>query len=337
MSEISIPAQQSTLQPLGDDEISAISADLEALKRTIGTRVVGKDVAIDHVLTALIGGGHILIEDVPGVGKTTLAVSLALAMGGSHNRIQFTSDLLPSDVLGVPVFDQERRSFDFKRGPIFANVVLADEINRSTPKTQSAMLEAMQDGKVSVDLDVHELPHPFMVVATQNPVEHHGTYPLPESQLDRFMMRIHVGYPDPAFEARVLREPELHRTRVALDPVTSPERIAEIQDSVSRVTVTDELIGYMLAIVGATRDHDDIELGVSTRGSLMLLRAAQALALLGGRGFVSPDDVKSVVRPVLGHRIVVRSGAQGFMMHSDYENESSRVLDRILSEIEAPL
>lgn len=322
--------------PLSDNDISRIATDLAKLRDAIATRVVGKTRTINHVLTALIGGGHILIEDVPGVGKTTLAVSTALAIGGSHNRIQFTSDLLPSDVLGVPVFDQDRRSFEFKRGPIFANIVLADEINRSTPKTQSAMLEAMQDGKVSIDRDVHELPHPFMVIATQNPTEHHGTYPLPESQLDRFMMRIHVGYPEREFEARVLQEPELHRARVEMDAVTSPERVAEIQNQVSRVTVGQELVSYMLSIVGATRDHDDIELGVSTRGSLMLYRSAQALALLDGRGYVVPDDVKAVVHPVLGHRILVRTGIQGTMMHSDFTNVSSLVLDRILSDIEVP-
>lgn len=322
--------------PLSETEIAAISADLSRLRNAIATRLVGKTNAINHVLTALIGGGHILIEDVPGVGKTTLAASTAQAIGGSHSRIQFTSDLLPSDVLGVPIFDQDRRNFEFKRGPIFAHIVLADEINRSTPKTQSAMLEAMQDGKVSVARDVHELPHPFMVIATQNPIEHHGTYPLPESQLDRFMMRISVGYPEPEFEARVLREPQLHRARVDIAAVTTPERVAEIQREVSRVTVNESLVAYILAIVGATRDHDDIELGVSTRGSLMLYRSAQALALLSGRGYIVPDDVKAVVHPVLGHRILVRSGVQGTMMHSDYESVSALVLDRILSDIEVP-
>ena len=321
---------------LSGAEINVISEDLLRLQRAVATRLVGKDDAIRFVLTALVGGGHILIEDVPGVGKTTLAVSVAMAIGGSHNRIQFTSDLLPSDVLGVPIFDQDRRQFEFKRGPIFANIVLADEINRSTPKTQSAMLEAMQDGKVSMDGEVHELPTPFIVIATQNPIEQHGTYPLPESQLDRFMMRIHVGYPERESEARVLRAPDLHRGRVTLAPVLTTERVAEIQRAVSRVTVSDELLMYILSIVGATRDHDDIELGVSTRGSLMLFRAAQALALVAGRGYVVPDDIKSLVIPVLGHRIAVRSGVMGMMTHSDYEAASALVLDRILSDIEVP-
>ena len=336
METILDPATATDAKVLGEDEIKAISLDLGRLQQAVATRLVGKDDAIQYVLTALVAGGHILIEDVPGVGKTTLAVSVALAMGGSHNRIQFTSDLLPSDVLGVPVFDQDHRSFEFKRGPIFANIVLADEINRSTPKTQSALLEAMQDGKVSMDQDVHELPVPFIVIATQNPSEHHGTYPLPESQLDRFMLRIHIGYPEREAEAHVLRAPDLHRGRVNLEPVLTTDRVIEIQQAVSRVTVRDELVMYILSIVGATRDHDDIELGVSTRGSLMLYRAAQALALVEGRGYVVPDDIKTLVVPVLGHRITVRSGALGSMTHSEYENASSLVLDRILSEIEVP-
>jgi MoxR-like ATPase len=278
----------------------------------------------------------VLVEDVPGVGKTTLAVALAQTIGGSHHRIQFTSDLLPSDVLGVPVYNQADHSFEFKRGPIFANIVLADEINRTTPKTQSCMLEAMQDGKVSVDRDVHDLPHPFMVIATQNPIEHHGTYPLPESQLDRFMMRLRIGYPDRNFELSVLQDLSHRGPDAALAPVVTPARVLALQAAVREVHVDPALDRYILALAEATRNLREIELGISTRGTLMLHRAAQAWALLHGRDYVLPDDIKQLARPVCAHRLIVHATYAPGTGSEGVQATAELLLDRILAEIEVP-
>lgn len=317
-------------------DMDGVHADVKRLREAVATQIYGKDVPIMRVITTLIGQGHLLIEDVPGVGKTSMAVAVSGAIGGLFHRIQFTSDLLPSDVLGVPIYLQSEDRFEFKPGPIFANVVLADEINRTTPKTQSAMLEAMQDARVSIDGAVHELPRPFMVIATQNPIEHHGTYPLPESQLDRFMMRIRIGYPAPEFEADILREQEALRHGDGPRLAVSLARLTEIQRCVPHVRVDDDLVRYMLQIADATRSHDEIELGISTRGTQMLYRALQAWALCNGRSYVVPDDVKELVHPVFDHRLILRSSYHNTLTHSDAEDAATLLLDRILSEIEVP-
>ncbi len=262
----------------------------------------GKADLVTHVLTAVLARGHVLLEDVPGTGKTTLAHAVASALGGSFSRIQFTADLLPSDIVGVSVFDQQTSTFRFQPGPIFAHVVLADEINRTPPKTQSSLLEAMNEQQVSVDGTVRALPEPFLVIATQNPLEHHGTFPLPESQIDRFLMRLEMGYPDEASERLLLREAggPVRKAKRA----TTPEELTALQGEAMRVTLHPDLEDYVLAIVRATREHPGAALGVSPRGSQALVRAAKARAFLLGRSFAQPDDVQAVAEPVLAHRIV---------------------------------
>jgi len=307
---------------------------IRQLQTAIETVVRGKPDAVKLALVCLLAEGHLLIEDVPGVGKTTLAHSLARVFDCTFRRIQFTSDLLPSDILGVSVFNQTGQSFDFRRGPIFANIVLADEINRTTPKTQSALLEAMSEGRVSVDSQTHALPKPFMVVATQNPVEHHGTYPLPESQLDRFLLRIKMGYPDNDAEKDILRRqarlPEVEN----LQPVMRAEDILEAQSLVDRVRVDESLLDYIMAIVEATRRSEFLLIGASPRGSLALRRAAQGLAYCEGRDYCIPDDVKRLVVPVLAHRVVVSSKYSSPYKRSE---EAEAILAEILQSVEIPL
>ena len=307
---------------------------IRQLQTAIETVVRGKPDAVKLALVCLLAEGHLLIEDVPGVGKTTLAHSLARVFDCTFRRIQFTSDLLPSDILGVSVFNQTGQSFDFRRGPIFANIVLADEINRTTPKTQSALLEAMSEGRVSVDSQTHALPKPFMVVATQNPVEHHGTYPLPESQLDRFLLRIKMGYPDNDAEKDILRRqarlPEVEN----LQPVMRAEDILEAQSLVDRVRVDESLLDYIMAIVEATRRSEFLLIGASPRGSLALRRAAQAIAYFEGREYCIPDDIKRLVLPVLAHRVVVSSKYSSPYKRSE---EAEAILAEILQSIEIPL
>ena len=287
---------------------STVDADrLLRLQNNITRVVKGKPEAVKHVLVCLLAGGHILIEDVPGIGKTTLANALAKAVDLSFQRIQFTSDLLPSDVIGLSVYDQRAGTFEWKAGPIFANIVLADEINRATPKTQSALLEAMAEEQVTTDGVSRQLPDPFMVVATQNPADHHGTYPLPESQLDRFMMRISMGYPDRAAETEILKDRENGDPLGSLQPVLGASEVRELQASVARVRLDDALVGYLLDIVSMTRCDDSIELGISPRGSLALFRGAQALALVEGRDYCIADDIKRLALPVFAHRIKVAS------------------------------
>ena len=304
------------------------------LQDAIETVVRGKREAVRLALVCLLAEGHLLIEDVPGVGKTTLAHSLARVFDCTFRRIQFTSDLLPSDILGVSLFNQAGQTFSFRRGPIFAHFVLADEINRTTPKTQSALLEAMSEGKVSVDNQTHPLPRPFMVVATQNPVEHHGTYPLPESQLDRFLLRIKMGYPDSDAEKEILRRQNSLPDTGHIQPVMQAEDILEAQASVGEVRVDESLLDYIMAIVEATRRSEFLLIGASPRGSLALRRAAQALAYFEGRDYCIPDDIKQLVLPVLAHRVIVSSKYSSPHKRSE---EAEAILAEILRSIEVPL
>src|SRR2546427_9190103 len=261
------------------------AGQLESALRTV---IRGKDEVVRLALVSVFARGHLLIEGVPGVGKTTLGQALARAIDCSFQRVQFTSDMLPSDVLGISVYSALEQEFEFKRGPVFTNVLLADEINRTTPKTQSALLEAMNEGQVTVDAHSYQLPQPFLVIATQNPVEHHGTYPLPESQLDRFLMRVRMGYPDAAVEREILRSEAGAAQLDVMEPVLNGADIMEMQEAVTQVRVDDSLVSYALAIVRKTRDSDQFLLGVSPRGSQMLYRAAQAMAFLDGRSFCTP-------------------------------------------------
>jgi MoxR-like ATPase len=269
----------------------------------------GKDEVVRRSVITLLAGGHLLIEDVPGVGKTTLARALARAMGGCFRRVQFTSDLLPADILGVNVFDPASRSFLFRPGPIFCHVLLADEINRTTPRTQSALLQAMEEHHVTLDGTDHELPDPFMVIATQNPLEHHGTYPLPESQMDRFLMRVSLGYPSREAEKAMIQDRARKSPLDELEPALTPEGLVAARGDVRAVHVDDRLIDYVMSLVESTREHAELALGASPRASLALGRAAQATAYAAGRDFVTPDDVKAMVEPVLAHRLVAREPA----------------------------
>jgi MoxR-like ATPase len=304
-------------------------AELEAI---LGSALRGKPEAVSLSLVCLLARGHLLIEDVPGVGKTTLAQALARSVSCTFHRLQFTSDMLPSDVLGVTIYNAHSELFEFKRGPIFTNFLLADEINRTTPKTQSALLEAMNERQVTIDGVSHVLPTPFMVIATQNPVEHHGTYPLPESQLDRFLMRLRIGYPDTASERDILRN--FAEASSAMERVLSVEDTLQLQGMVHRVTVDESLVDYMLAIVERTRSYDSLALGVSPRGSQALYRAAQALALVEGRDYAIPDDIKRLAGPIFAHRVVVNARAALAQRRGDL---GDRIIEDILSQIDVPL
>jgi MoxR-like ATPase len=307
------------------------------LQRSIARAIYGKEEAIQLSLITLLARGHLLIEDVPGVGKTTLAQALAKSFHCTFQRIQFTSDLLPSDVLGVSVYNPETREFEFRSGPIFANVVLADEINRTTPRTQSALLEAMNEAQVSIDGKTMALPQPFLVIATQNPVEHHGTYPLPESQLDRFLMRIKMGYPTPETEREILRKRVGVRGENpldALEPVADVTEVLAMQDEVAHIKVDSSLHDYALEIVNRTRNSDLLALGVSPRGTLMLQRAAQARAFLDGRDYCLPDDFKKLAVPVFSHRVVASSRHASLQKKSE---TTESVLRDIVESVPVPL
>ncbi len=288
-----------------------ISASLKCLQDNIGGVLLGKPEAIQLALVTLLAEGHLLIEDVPGIGKTLLAKALARSLGCTFHRIQFTPDLLPSDLIGTSVFHQGSGEFVFKAGPLFAQVVLADEINRATPRTQSALLEAMNDHQVTVDGQTRPLGPPFLVLATQNPYEFEGTYPLPESQLDRFLMRLRIGYPDRAAEKEVLISHRSGEPVEQLRPVLSNHDIIRLQSRVRQVRLEDSLNDYILNLVEATRRHPEIYLGASTRAALSLYRAAQAKALLEGRAYVIPDDIKKLALPVLAHRMLAKGFRQG--------------------------
>jgi MoxR-like ATPase len=293
----------------------------------------GKPEVVRLSLVCLLARGHLLIEDVPGVGKTTLAQALARSVSCRFHRLQFTSDMLPSDVLGVTIYNAHDEAFEFKPGPIFTNILLADEINRTTPKTQSALLEAMNESQVTIDGRCHSLPRPFMVIATQNPVEHHGTYPLPESQLDRFLMRLRIGYPDLASEREIVRDTERTLPEVVSSDLNS-EDVVHLQDAVNRVAVDEALVDYMLAIVDRTRNHESLTLGVSPRGSQALYRAVQALALLEGREFAIPDDVKRLAVPLFAHRVVINTRTTLVQRRAEV---GERIIEEILSQVEVPL
>ncbi|HEX4488233.1 MAG TPA: MoxR family ATPase [Terriglobales bacterium] len=281
---------------------SSRAVQLEAALRKV---IRGKDDVVRLTLVSVLARGHILIEGVPGVGKTTLGQALARALDCTFQRVQFTSDMLPSDVLGITIYSAMEQQFEFKRGPIFTNILLADEINRTTPKTQSALLEAMNEYQVTMDSTSHALPQPFLVIATQNPVEHHGTYPLPESQLDRFLMRVRMGYPDEEAEREILRSRAGTAQLENLRPVLTGADVLEMQHAVTQVKVEDSLVDYALDIVRQTRESEQLSLGVSPRGSQMLYRAAQAMAFLEGRSFCIPEDFKPLVVPVFAHRVGV--------------------------------
>ncbi len=306
-SEQSAAASPSVLPAAQDSSaLGDLAPRVAALRDAVGSVIVGKDDVIDLLLTAIIAGGHVLVEDVPGVGKTTLAHAVAAALGCSFHRIQFTSDLLPSDILGVTVYDRDQAEFTFRPGPIFANVILADEINRTTPKTQSALLEAMSHGRVHIDGAPKELPQPFHVIATQNPLEHHGTYPLPESQMDRFLMRLTVGYPGREEERRVMRTATADPDKLAA--VVGPEQVLALQQRAGTVQLHASIEDYILTLVEATRRSRQLQLGVSPRGTQALTRAVQARALLDGRDYVVPDDVKELASAVLAHRVLAAGG-----------------------------
>ncbi|HVR42213.1 MAG TPA: MoxR family ATPase [Thermoanaerobaculia bacterium] len=276
------------------------------LQKNVERVIRGKSEIVRFAIAAMLARGHILLEDVPGVGKTTLAHALARSISLAFQRIQFTSDLLPADIVGVTIYNQERHEFEFVTGPVFTNVLLADEINRATPKSQSALLEAMSEGTVTIDKRGLALPSPFLVIATQNPVEHVGTYPLPESQLDRFLMKLTLGYPSSSHEKDLLRMGGAHDALANLEPVMSAEELEDLQAQVSRVHVNESLVDYLMTIVHASRTHPEVELGVSTRGALIYFKACQAFAMVNGRDFVVPDDVKILAGPVLSHRIILR-------------------------------
>ena len=313
----------------------AVTPELLArVQQSVQSVIRGKDEVIRLALVGLLARGHLLIEDVPGVGKTTLAHALARSFDCAFQRIQFTSDMLPSDVIGVSVFSQQTQRFEFRPGPIFANIVLADEINRTTPKTQSALLEAMNENQVTVDNRTSLLPQPFMVMATQNPIEHHGTYPLPESQLDRFLMRLKIGYPSADSEKEILQNFAQSDPLADIRPVMTGAEVVDIQNQVRRVKVDEELVNYTLAIVEKTRQHEYLSLGVSPRGSMSLYRAAQALAFLEGRSYCIPDDFKRLVLPVFSHRCVVSSRYISTLKKSD---QTATLLEEIINSTPVPL
>ena len=308
------------------DKIQSVQSNIERV-------IKGKRDVVELAVIALLARGHLLIEDVPGVGKTTLAHSLARSLDCSFRRIQFTSDLLPSDILGVSIFNQQARTFEFKPGPVFANVILADEINRATPKTQSSLLEAMNEAQVSMDSQTYRLPQPFMVIATQNPVEYHGTFPLPESQLDRFLMRIRIGYPDSAEEKKILERQQMLHPADELQPMLVVQDVLDLQNAVEKIRVDDSLLDYLLAIVAATRRNEFLALGVSTRGAMALHQAAKARALVQGRDYCLPDDIKELAPVVLSHRVMASGGDGG----RERFEEAARIIQDIVGSVPVPL
>jgi MoxR-like ATPase len=315
---------------------AVVPADAVArLVAAVETVFHGKGEVVRYALAALLARGHILFEDIPGVGKTTLARALAAALGLGFRRVQFTSDLLPADILGVSLYNPQAGTFETRRGPIFTNIVVADEINRAPPRTQSGLLEAMQEGRVTIDEETHALPQPFLVMATQNPLEHHGTYPLPESQLDRFLMRLTIGYPDERAERQILVESMGAADRVVdLSAVLDAAQVLELQAKVDEVRADDDVVDYLMTVVAATRSHPRLRLGASPRGAIGLFRAARALAIVDGRDFIVPDDVARMAPVCLAHRVVPHGATiSGAAAH----DEAAAILDEILRATPVPV
>lgn len=310
------------------DEIHSLVA---ALRTNMSQVVLGKADVVRLCVVALLAGEHVLLEDVPGVGKTLVGKALARSVSGQFCRIQFTPDLLPSDIVGSSVFNSKSGEFAFNRGPVFANVVLADEINRTTPRTQSALLEAMSDAQVSVDGHTHELPRPFIVIATQNPFEFEGTYPLPESQLDRFLLRMRIGYPSRADELQVLSSHRQGEPVDELEPVLTCKQVVRLQQAAREVAVDASIQGYILDLIEATRRSEHLQVGASTRGAICLYRASQAFALVEQRDFVVPDDVKQLAVPVLAHRVIPRG-----YLHSGQRDAVERIIEQLIDQVPTP-
>lgn len=304
---------------------------IERLRANIVSVYMGNTLAVDRILTCLLARGHALIEDVPGVGKTVLANALARSIDCSFSRIQCTPDLLPADITGVSIYRKGGDEFEFRPGPIFANIVLCDEINRTTPRTQSAMLEAMSESTVTAEGEIRSLPSPFMVIATQNPYEFEGTYFLPENQLDRFLMRINLGYPAPNDEARILHQQPARQVLSDLGPVIDGEEVLGLQNAVDEVRMTDALVQYVIDLVTATRVSEDLQVGVSPRGALALSQAARATALLAGRDYVVPDDIVTNVLPVCAHRIISKT-----YMHAGDTLTTRRIMQKVLESVPSP-
>ena len=310
--------------------VSKVTQFYERLLGNLEKVIIGKNQVLEQVIIGLLCQGHLLIDDVPGVGKTMMAKSLAKSLGCSFNRIQFTPDMLPSDVTGVSIYNQNTREFEFRSGPIMAQIVLADEINRATPKTQSALLESMEERQVTVDGSTYNLPDPFMVLATQNPIEYEGTFPLPEAQLDRFLMKIKIGYPSINDEIHILDLQQIRHPIETIDVVVDEEEILNVQEAIKHVFVSDAVKKYIVSLSRATREHADVYLGVSPRGSLSLYRASQALAATRGRDFVLPDDVKLLAPYVMGHRMVIQPAARLRNLNAD------QIITEVLNHVVVP-
>ncbi|WP_340389833.1 MoxR family ATPase [Paenibacillus sp. FSL E2-0151] len=311
-------------------EIQGVERMNQQLMDHVGKVIVGKEHTIELVMTAIIASGHVLLEDVPGTGKTMLAKSVASSLDCTFQRIQFTPDLLPSDLTGIHFFNQKEGDFEFRPGPLFANLVLADEINRATPRTQSSLLECMEERQISIDGSTRQLERPFIVIATQNPVDNQGTFPLPEAQMDRFMMKIRMGYPSSEESVEILRRTVASRSVDDLSAVISREELLKAQDTYKTVQINEDLLRYIIQLTEATRQHPELSLGVSPRGAQALLKASQAWAALHGRDFVLPDDIKVLAEPVLAHRLVFRNRIR------QQEGLAERIIQELLNQTEVP-
>lgn len=312
-------------------KLDQVAVSCKGITNEVAKAIVEKDEVIEQMMLALLAGGHVLFEDFPGLAKTLMANSFSRAIGCDFKRIQFTPDLLPADITGTFILNRQTSQFELRKGPIFTNVMLADEINRAPPKTQSALLEAMQESQVTLEGETHKLPGPFMVVATQNPIEYEGTYPLPEAQIDRFLMRLSIGYPSKDGEKEILRRRRARKTdQVALNPVCNPANILEMQAAIEEVHVDDDIENYIVSIVQETRNHGQVEVGASPRGSLALMKLSQAKAALSGRDFVLPDDVKGVAIPALAHRLILKPDPwiKGI--------KTQVIVDKVLSTVPVP-